>query len=1357
MASLTMASLLPPMELTVGRLTKTTGAVSAPVSALTRLVARDPTYGAASVRGLFVSAAATPAPSSAAHGGAWVSPTLLHGSAGTFVSSGSASGASSGAASASAPGALTMISSAAAPRGLVVRGGAPSVRPSAFIVIACAVKVSPQGQTGPDRDAAAEANRALAVQRTRAVWASLGAAPPSSFFGGDPHVLATPSPVESLAQVPVQVSGLESGPAYDLVFVAYDGRHDRAESTVVQGVVAVPGLTLTCALDPDPAPASAANALTAVIDASLLDARFPDPGAGDPGRTYTVRLLARRADAISLQDLSDASAAYAYFQNSSDAVSLGAGLVFPTVGLKYTLGGLAGGTDYYVIALASDDSGGDAVHAFFSARTGSLPPAVFVRSSRTTDTALTLFVDVQDADSSFVLYAAAYLTPGSGGTVQVPDPETAAGRVALKTAAAGGYSAGGHEATFPRLPSGSPMFTSLTVGGLAPASEYAVALLAEDADGNRGHALAYASTQPADRYRDEAEYDDGLWQLSWSAEISYSRPVRGAPVGSGRVAARQALAASSAVGCESVTVRGREGAPFPGFDPTGFTFDEPGGGARAGPTVCTFAPSEQTLNMRSGICATSYDVTVSGLAAAAGDPQATALASSVSRATSELFCPRTMPSFTAATFGMEVAARLEGAVLFQTMTAPEGSDAAFEGGLVYAPGAGKSVFVLSGEAPGPISGLGGGGGSGIGGSLGVGARACASAYLFSGDFDRVELMGFNSARGSSRSSARVGPGGPGGPGGPTGFAAFRVSAPAGSRPTVTVLSAHVASGGAGGPGQARSEARRMVLTALGSKTRGGLASDSAAAAKIRSEHVLSWDAAWKTGVEVIPRSLDAAQMQRVLEIRRCLRQAQYTLLSRVSEDGTGLGSGGSAGFGGSAGSGPIAAELYVVPALTFLRPRAAKALLSLRFDELESARELARSQGLDGARFPRSASSGGVFSHAPDYDLLSSGYLFPSCLVALGAWNYFLATQDQEWLVGKGYSILSAVADMLVSAAEVTEVAAASGRTELRATFGADAVLDLDGEPVTDGVLTVHFGRLALRAAVEATYALRYPTKRSWQRLFAALGVVPVEIAAPATSRGKAYVPRPHAGFSPGVAGAAPRLLDSLVVLTQHWADQFGTIPQDGETLAEADRYFAGLQGAYESSLATNLLTRAAVRAQSERADPAGTGGFEGVAGGVEATFEIVLSAVRSMRADVWGAPALSGTPAGANAGTPAGANAGTPAGANAGTPAGANAGTPTGTTTGTLDAPEDDPGLCAQVLLLFVSSFAGIRVEGGFSPSGTTYRPLGLRASTATSNFSRAIHSVRVRTQRDAPVRLSTGASGGQVITEDLVVSNDL
>lgn len=1326
-----------PLTLEVDAPVKKAGAVTLTLSAVTDLVAKLSGYGAAGLKALLITNARKPvlAEQGLAFPGVTVSSRLLHDSSGTFLSLADYPGAPTG-------GGLVMASAGIG--GIVITDGgqaSSSPRRSGFIVVADAVELPSHNQTPSERQAAARANVDDSVARAAQLWATMGSSGSSwAVYGSVPHAVITSAPVDSLDRTTVDVAGLNSGSIYDLTVVAYDGDYGVHESVLFAGIDMGPSLSVSCALaSPVSFSNPRADSIRAVIGADLKGARAPD--TGDPGRTYSVYVMALGVDAVSLQDLGDHPFVSRLFLNNPGAQAVAQGEFLETVGLEFTVGGLTSGKDYYVVALAADDVTGESVHAFFQARTASVGPAVFVLSHRSTNVATTVFIDVGDPDSPFQLHAAAYLAPASGGTVPYPDMRVEADRIAHIARAANGFSGGGYSEAFPAIPGPGGKFTSFSLGGLLSSAEYRVSILVADAVGNYSYASTTALTKAADMFLDEVEYDDGLWQLRWSSAVTYSRKIRGAPLGNGRVKARQSLATSSSIGCETLTVAssgrswqsdsnarsGRDGRSFPradGFDPTGVTFDDPALSAadhtyhgvdngsasigNASSAVCAFVPSRQTLNMYTGVCSTVYDVVVSGVALAAGDPQAAGLSGSVKSVTSELYCPRTMPSFTAMTFSMDVVQNdLLGAVLYLTMSSPRGDpDAVFEGGPVFSPRSGTSVFVLSGE---------GGGRGGSGRSLGNG-RACASVYMFSDGFDSVSLLGFNSVATGSRN---------------TGFAAFRVGAPAGSRPSVTVLSAHVEDSD-----DPRSEARSMVLTALSSKTRNGRWSEHEAASKLRSEHVLAWDAAWKSGVEVVPRSLDAVQLQKVFETRRCLRQAQYTVLSSVSDDGYGSTQQGRSSGPGD-GSAAVARELWVVPALVYLRPKAARALLARRFDELEKARETARAQGLDGARYTYPEGAFGL-RLSPALDMMSSGYVFPSCLVSLGAWQYFLSTQDQEWLASKGYSILSSVADMLVSAATVTEVVRASGRTELEATFGEGAVLDLDGEAVTDGVLTVHFGRLAVRAAIEASYALRYPTKRAWQRLYEALRTKLMEIPVPSASRGKVYVPKPHADFvtaapvphpapavpqvpavpPPGSLSFPPRLLDSLLVLTQHWADQFGPAPTDGETLAEAERYFAGLQTPTESAISANVFTRVGVRAQSERAKPSGTsaGTAAGAGGGgVESTFDLFLTAVKNARADVWGAPS-----------SPA-------------------------------NATDDDVGLSAQILLLFVTSFAGVRVEGGFSPSGTTYRPLGLRASAATSNFPKSWKSVRVRTGRDAPIRVSTGASGGQVFTEDLVVSNDV
>ena len=1074
-------------------------------------------------------------------------------------------------------------------------------------------------------------------------------------------------------------------------------------------------LAVSVALAPPRGGALGANprefSLTARVDASLQDARLPSGSPGDAGLTYSLRLLVRRKDTLSPDDVRDLRAAAAIFDASSDWVQVAARETQPTLARDVALAGLVSGKRYYVIALATDDATGESSHAFFEAATGTLPPSLAVRYADASDTAATLFVDVRDADSSFRLYAAAY--PAGPASPPPDDLASEGGRAALKTRASRGNDAGGHEGEFSGRITGAPLTTSFTVAGLLPGQEYVVLVLVEDPDGNLSHASAPVSTKATQKRLNEAEYDDGLWEISWNSNAIYSSPVRGAPVGNGRIEARQSLEASPAARLECLTVAARPARaprpPTPGFDPAGFTFDDPSAdpSVERGAPLCIFRPARQTLALRSGLSSTAYAVAFPHAEPAASNPAAAALAAAFDGATCEAFCPRTMPYFSAATFGVRATGGLQGAVLYQTMTAPPWGrgDAQFDGGLVYVPRGGRSAFLLSGLSEGPAAA----------GGAGAEAVACASAYLFSEEFTEARPLGFNSLSAAGDRPA-------------LGFAAFSLSCPPNTAPTLTVLSAHVTSSEFADP---LGEARRMVLTALGAKTRNGRETDGAAARRLRAEHALSWDAAWRSGVEVDPRPLTAEDVDGVREVRRCLRQAQYAVLSSVGDE-TGWawtraeGSGGAAsvfrgaasGFGGAYAAGiaedaaaPLAAELWLVPALIFLRPRSAKNLLSRRFDELEAAREFARAQGLDGARFPQSGDIVGL-GRAPYYDLTSSGYVFPSCLVALGAWSYFLATQDMEWLAAKGYSILSAVADMLVSAAQVTEASAAAPGLPT-ATFGNAAVLDLAGDAVTDGVLTVFLARQALRAAAEATYALRYPTRQSWVKLYAALRVDLLQIPANgATGAAGALVsvPKPHADFA--AAGApnpphsvgAPRLLDSLVALGAYWNDPYSQVPQDAPSLAAADRFFSALLTVSDAGLGANLLTRVGVRARSESAEPAGTSAVGSAAPGVESTLALILSAIRGQRADVWGAPNLA---------------------------------------------------FSAQFILVFLTGIAGVRVEGGFNPSGTTYRPLGIRASKASSHFPKSWSSVRVRTEKGAPIRLSTGTSIGEVLTDDLVVSN--
>jgi hypothetical protein len=1042
-------------------------------------------------------------------------------------------------------------------------------------------------------------------------------------------------------------------------------------------------------------------------------AGLPDAGAlSEEGSryAYSVRVMAvRLADVADPTDVGEASERF----ERQDSIRVADGAVDP-VDAVVRFGGTAGallspGTEYVVFALAEDATSGDLELRHLVVTTEALAPRVSVKTSAETLEASTLYLEASNLEIGYTLYGAAYLVPDSVGAPDVSTPE---GRAAHKANAG---AVGGAVVVLPARPGYGPIEVAMTFPGLLPGSAYSILVLAEAPDGKSSSVTWTVATVVPGSETDVAAYDDGLWDISWSAAKRYTRPVRGAPLGSGCIRARPSLGTAPRAGLESISVsappaphhgRGADGylgSVLPGFDPTGFTFDDPAMPLRPGGSpVCTFAASSQTLNMHSAVCTTRFDLVVSAAAVDAGNPQALRIRDRLRRepggslpgAVLEVFLPRTMPQFTSASLSFSVAGgSLEGLMLYQTMTGPADAPAEFDGGAVYSPQARRSVFVTTGVAR-----------DGRGRS-----RACASAVLFSDGFREVRALGAN---------AVLGPGGVRAPGG-VGFAAFSMYADDGADVSVTVLSAHLSGRGDDDVDDLRSQARRALLTAIGAKSRNGLDTDGAAALALRRDHALAWAAAWRATVEIVPREVDAAELATVREVRRFVRQSQYTLLSSVPEAGAVPGRAfGSPGLAADPdGMLALARELWVIPALTYLRPRLARAMLSARFDELEAARDAARAHGLDGARFQHPGHAAGL-RDAPYYDLASAGSLFPSCLVAIGAWKYFLANQDQEWLVSRGYSILSGVADMLASAAEVSYPPPdAAGVVQPSATFG--TVLDLAGDSVPDGAFTVHTAKQALRAAIEASRALRYPTRNAWIRAHDAIALPLLAIPAPEAASGTAAVPLPFLGYS-DAADRTPSLLDPLVVLTQHWADPYGPVPMDSLTLRAAERHFHERLAPEDVDIGANLLTRAAVRSQADRhRDPAVD---PDVVARTNATFDLLLHALRTQRVDVWGGPARP-VPPGRPAPDPA--------------------------------LPDDDPGLAAQVLLVFITAFAGLRVEGGFTVTGTTYQPLGIRASAAGACLPTAWSAVRVRTERDHPMRLSTGASGGQVLTEELVVSN--
>lgn len=120
-------------------------------------------------------------------------------------------------------------------------------------------------------------------------------------------------------------------------------------------------------------------------------------------------------------------------------------------------------------------------------------------------------------------------------------------------------------------------------------------------------------------------------------------------------------------------------------------------------------------------------------------------------------------------------------------------------------------------------------------------------------------------------------------------------------------------------------------------------------------------------------------------------------------------------------------ELFVLPLLTSRMPKVARSLINYRWRRLPAAREAAVASGFRGALYPWQSGSDGreetprlLFNRrsgrwVPDYSHLQR---HAGLAVAFSAWQYFLATQDREWLLRHGAELIVEVARLVASMAD---------------------------------------------------------------------------------------------------------------------------------------------------------------------------------------------------------------------------------------------------------------------------------------------------------------------------------------------------
>jgi Glycosyl hydrolase family 65 central catalytic domain len=275
------------------------------------------------------------------------------------------------------------------------------------------------------------------------------------------------------------------------------------------------------------------------------------------------------------------------------------------------------------------------------------------------------------------------------------------------------------------------------------------------------------------------------------------------------------------------------------------------------------------------------------------------------------------------------------------------------------------------------------------------------------------------------------------------------------------------------------EVKRIVLN-----LRNKAATPADVASRLRAEHVRAWAAMWSSDVHIdLKPSITEADAYRASRYQRALRYALYTTYT-CTREGVNIDINpmnlSVADFDGSV---MTDGDLWLVPMLLLIKPEIAKAILEYKHKTIQTAIQLAASYGYRGAKFPYHTDVLG-YKSSLYWDAVSPLYIFNTAVVAINAWNYYRITSDKEWMYSKGYTILKAAADFLVSFVELQDADDPGMR---RYVF--KNVVGISGMEGDNNAFTVYTARLALRYALEASYDLQYPPRETWSDVYYNLSV----------------------------------------------------------------------------------------------------------------------------------------------------------------------------------------------------------------------------------------------------------------------------
>jgi hypothetical protein len=250
---------------------------------------------------------------------------------------------------------------------------------------------------------------------------------------------------------------------------------------------------------------------------------------------------------------------------------------------------------------------------------------------------------------------------------------------------------------------------------------------------------------------------------------------------------------------------------------------------------------------------------------------------------------------------------------------------------------------------------------------------------------------------------------------------------------------------------------------------------------IRSLHTRVWASLWNTDVSIFGKTgITEPEEAKLKEYKRALKTSLYSLYAS-SRETVHIGPLDTFGMLDVSGNLLMYGDTFTIPALLLLKPSLARSVLDYRFNSLKQAKQLAAGYGFKGAKYPYQSEQLG-YKNSLYWNTYSNLTFFNTALISINIWNYFRLTKDRGWLVEIGYPVLKENAQFFVdNLTGLDEFAPQCCSMESTYDLSLDNVVSIGGiESAKNNCFTNNVVRLALRAAIEASYELGYAPHVEW-------------------------------------------------------------------------------------------------------------------------------------------------------------------------------------------------------------------------------------------------------------------------------------